>query len=261
MPGHKHIASVRHALDVLELIGNSPEGLSLAQIARGTGIRKQTVYNILGTMKDKGFLEKDLAHARYRLADPMRGLRNQQETWNRLLLLPAVPLAIRAARQLQADVFIIQYVGGGVIARFKAYRDPDVAPTPWYNYPVYAHGTGVLLEAFMSDAERRVFRRGHPFSDADLEYWKSYDLLDGFLELVKREGYVAFFRGGTFRVVAAILDRQGQAVAGVSAVKQYNDMGSGEPAICIEVVRRIANELSAALARGALPKPGQGKPV
>jgi DNA-binding IclR family transcriptional regulator len=240
-------------MDVLELVGNSPEGLTLAQVSRGTGIKKQTAYNILGTLAGKGFLVKELPRKRYRLSDLMGGLRRRQNAWNRNVLMPAVPVAVRLARQLRADVFVYQYVGGGVIARLKAYKEPDMAPAHWYHYPVFAHGTGVLLEAFMDADERRLFRKQHPLSADDVDYWKTYSLLDKFLRIVRRDGYVSFLKGGTFRAAGAVLDSSGRAVAGISAVKEFTTMPPGDQSRCVEAVREAARQLTMRVAERAEP--------
>ncbi|SMO71735.1 IclR family transcriptional regulator [Melghirimyces algeriensis] len=66
MEGKKTVRAAERALDILLCFIQKPE-LSLTEIARMTELNKSTVYRLLATLEDKGFLVRDGETEKYRL--------------------------------------------------------------------------------------------------------------------------------------------------------------------------------------------------
>jgi len=247
MSGYKQIKSVRLALDLLELAGTCPNGLSLSEMATGMRLKKQTLYNILGTLTDKGFLVRQGDRPRYALGGCMKALRNKQGLRNRALLPAGIRIASRTAKRTGSTVSICQCIGETVIARVRGYCEPDSPPSVWYHYPMFPHGSAILFEAYMSQSERRTYRRRYPFSEEDADYWQSYELLDELLEQVRKTGYVAFSKGKDFRAAAAVFGPDSALEASVTLAKPSSQTQPAGHAECLLAVRQAAEELSAVL--------------
>lgn len=64
---HKGVDAVDRALTILECFATADDPLSLAQIARETGLYKSTILRLLNSLIRFGYLERD-EHGQYRLA-------------------------------------------------------------------------------------------------------------------------------------------------------------------------------------------------
>lgn len=67
LPRSYSLQSVRKALDVCIVLGQSPGGLSLAEISRETGLGKSALYRVLATLAERGFVVRHASTGRYRL--------------------------------------------------------------------------------------------------------------------------------------------------------------------------------------------------
>ncbi len=69
----KHKPTER-VLELLEIIGENPEGLTLTQISKGLSIPKSTVYSILQTLAERNYLKAEAGTGRFRLEYMVYGL-------------------------------------------------------------------------------------------------------------------------------------------------------------------------------------------
>ena len=54
-----HVPNLKRALEVFELLAKNPEGLSLPEIARTTGHSKSSIFRIVCTLEDCGYVRKN----------------------------------------------------------------------------------------------------------------------------------------------------------------------------------------------------------
>jgi len=248
------IGSIVKAVDVLELVGNSHEGLRLRHVAKVLGISRQSAYKVLSTLVHKKFLTKLGSPPRYKLGLAMQALQDRQDRWTQEFLIPGITKAIRLARVAPSYVAIYQYVGGEVVSRFHS-RGGD-SGTPWTSYGtlVPPYGAAVLFQAYMNDSQRQRFQARHPMTaEADLEYWKSLELMNGVLELVREEGHLALLKTGNFRAAAPVFGRDGHMEAAVVITRTFANMQPGDPQRYTRLVREAADELSAGAEAAPLP--------
>lgn len=85
------VKSALRVLDILEHLAVTPEPLGLLAIARHFGFPKSSTLALMGTLVDRGYVERD-AQDRYRLRGPLR-LRWAADTEGRLLLAAHAPMA------------------------------------------------------------------------------------------------------------------------------------------------------------------------
>jgi len=247
---YRYIQAISRAADILELVGNSPDGLTLTQIAGTRGLPKQTTYNILRTLVHKEMLEKGSHPRRYRLGPVMVGMRKKQDRWSRNLLARAVPLAIRVSKKTRGEVVICQFTGGEVIGRLRVPAGPSGQPVMCYSWLMRPYGTGLVFQAYLGAAVVQEYRRVHPLDGdpASLDFWGSYELVDRLLALIRSEGYLAYVKSRILRVVAPVLAGTGSIEAAVSLFKTpVADISACRARECIEAVRDAAGQLSSSL--------------
>lgn len=247
---------ISRAVDILELVGNARGGLSLEHIAKAKGLSSQTAYGLLRTLVHKGLLVKQSPPPRYLLASMMDGLQRKQASLNKQLVLRAMPLVLRLARQTSSGVFLSLYSGGEVICRLRAPAQPDrwaVLQPAWRMNP---YGTGLVLQAHMSDAQLADFRSRNPLKSGDPRaYWKSYELLDPILALLRAQEPLAYVRDSLLRVVVAVPNARGpeELPATITLLKYLADgLSAYEVRRSIDLAGKAAAELSAQFASDAM---------
>lgn len=246
MSSHEHIQAIVRAWDILELIGNEPDGMRLSTIANVRGLAKPTVHNILRTLVHKGLVERQEFPVRYKLGPLMTGMRERRVTANRKLVAVATPIILRLARQLNASVELAQYLTGEVVARIRF--NPEEGDLDYlYSSRTPLYGTGLLFQAYMTVKERADFRRRHPLSKTSAEYWGSYNAIDELLSIVKSQGHISFAKSGVFRTAAAVLGKSEQLTAMIRASRRLEDLSPGEPSRWVSLVRGAAGDLASRL--------------
>jgi DNA-binding IclR family transcriptional regulator len=64
----RRIQSVDHAIDVLQVLNEAPDGMGVSAIAQRVGLSKATVHHLLGTLESRRFVVRDPMAAHYRLS-------------------------------------------------------------------------------------------------------------------------------------------------------------------------------------------------
>jgi len=250
VPSYEHIQAIVRASDILELICNAtPSGLRLKEVSGALNLPRQTTYNILRTLVHKGLLAKEGAPARYKVGPALGRLRDRQVKWHRDFLGRATPVVIRLARALSTEVEVGIHLAAEIVIRIRAHPQQDEGLEYVYSGRTPHYGTAVLCQAFMDQSELNEYRTKHPMSQRDREFWKSYELLDDFLTLVRQEGYLAFVKSEVFRAAAAVFDEANVMRAMIRASKRYHGLLPTEAPRWIALIRRAADELSSIAGR------------
>lgn len=250
MPSHEYIQAILRAADILELVGNSPSGLQLAAIARVRKLPKQTAYNILRTLVHTGLLVKDQSYPpRYSLGSVMDRLRVKQEKLNQELVMEAMPVVSRVARETGAEVILSHYTGGEVVGRIRIPTVPDEQPIVRYTWRMHPYGTGLVFQACMSPMQLDDYRRRNPLEAYDQDgFWKSYELLDGLIARLRGGGCLAYLKSNILRVVVPIFGVRGALSAAMSLIKNpVADISACGAKRCVGTAVEAADELSACL--------------
>jgi DNA-binding IclR family transcriptional regulator len=258
LPAHRYIQAVERAAEILEIAGNSSEGLALSTISHASNLPRQTAYYLLRTLVHKGLLERRDGSGLYRLTPVMAGLRRKQDRWNRRVLIPAIPVAIKLARSTGAEVIVSQYTGGQALGRFRVPPGDSDAASTQHSWRICPYGTALVFQAFMDEGERRAFRMRNPFGDLDMEFWGSYRALDRFLCCVREEKCLTLFKDSIFRACCPLFDEPGRICGALSAIASpLSFAGAGQAMFrVVESVRRAAEDLTQALSgqhRGSEP--------
>jgi len=235
------IQSIVRALDALELVGSSARGVPLCNLCGALRLKRQTLYNILHTLTKKGFLEK--VGRKYRLGPALARLHRVQSEY--VMLQRAVRCMMNLSRKTAAEVVLAEHVGGEIIAVLLIPAGPGEIPTNPLPWPLHPYGTGLVFQAYWSEAQLREYRKRHPFSEAttDVAYWKSEDRVDRFLPVIRRRGCLVL-RSDPFRLAAPIFDSAGGIRAFISITKPMNLVSPAEERTYRELVCQAAREIT-----------------
>jgi len=250
----KPIQAIDRALDVLELVANAPNGVNLCSLSDGLGLKRQTVYSIAMTLTRRGYLRKDYARRTYMLGPVMAALRARQARWNSEVLRPSVLEVQRLCRDSEGTVMLGQYSRVGIIARLVVRPKDWLSPRYYYGLVIQPYGTAVLYQAFMNEEQLAEYRRRFPLDEHDYGFWRSYELLDEFLCLIRNLGYLALYRNG-LRVAAPVFDAGGAMAAMVCVAKPTAIPTKESAERLIEMVRRAATNISAKVAKASRHQP------
>lgn len=69
-----HIPNVKRALEVFELLAKHPDGFTLANLARATNYSKSSVFRILCTLEDCGYVAKDTDGRTFKMSRKLAAL-------------------------------------------------------------------------------------------------------------------------------------------------------------------------------------------
>jgi len=246
MAGTKDIRSVVRALDIMELVSNSPAGLTLRQLSHAFALPRQTVHGLVRTLIRKKYLTKSAPPVRYMVGPMMAALQQRQIEWNRDVLCRAIPPAIKLGRDHAAIVMIAQYTGGRILGRFFCAGD-DEGPKLLYNSPVAEYGCSLVVQAFMEAPELAAYRSQNAFAKADWDYWRCPENLDALYALIREVGYLAMVKSGVFRVAAPILNSDGRPTAMLGITKPYEDLAPGAARASIDATVSAARKVSEAV--------------
>jgi DNA-binding IclR family transcriptional regulator len=216
------IQSVDRALDILEMLAQSRQGLPLMELSARTGLNFSTCHHLLATMARRGYVSQDRRTKYYFLGNRVFGLSDGRTRQLDLLAYAkpaleelnrrtgeAVHLAVVEAGELvtlaKLDSLHAVKVDGGYVGRSKA---------------VHATATGKAILAFQPEDAiyEMLARNGLPrFTDKTI---CGVEALKQELKAVREQGYSQDseeFQAGVICFGAPIRDRGGKVVASVSA--------------------------------------------
>ena len=153
------IASLRKGLDVIDCFGEQ-ESWSLAELTAHLGMNKATVFRLLHTLQEAGYLDREEESGRYRLGMRFYSLghtvvRHEQLRWQ--ALPPLMTLAETTGETVyvgilyEGDAVVVQIVDGIELVRMHSFVGK--------RSPAHASALGKVLLAYMPDAEVEEYVR------------------------------------------------------------------------------------------------------
>ncbi len=225
--------SVARALEMLELVADSTEELTITEISKSLGIPKSTTFDIIYTLVDKGYL--DVANARAKSFK--LGLKLFQTGAAYLDQAPfyevARPILEQLAAQARETTFLAMENEGYLVYLDKVESSASVRTSARIgsNNPIYCTGLGKALLAAMPDQRVRdilAMTGGlKPITDYTIT---DEDKFFTILNEARRRGY-------------AIDDREHNAEVFCVAAPVYNAYGKPQAAISIaSLFSKIQND-------------------
>lgn len=188
MPASQPVQSVLRAIDLLNVVAESDDGLRLVDVCADTGLKTTTAHNLLRTLAERGFLVQS-DDAAWRLGPALRDLAEREQA-NSTMRAAAGILRRLAARFPKATLTFAQRSGVEVVVRLRMSPDrPGLLQRPHgVTFMPYGSASGLALMAHLDEDERAAVRERYPFHEFGARLWGTADELDAFLRSVQERG-------------------------------------------------------------------------
>lgn len=159
------VQSLLKGLDILNVVGNSDNGLTLGDISEQLDMKKPAAHNLLRTLCARGFLEKN-GGGRYRLGKAFRRLAERD---GEMSFQQHISEALKAliGEFPEAIVNYTELVGADLmpLQRIVPERPNMIQSRSGITYHLYYSPSGFLHFAFCDKAVLEHVERNHPFSN------------------------------------------------------------------------------------------------
>lgn len=209
--------ALEKGLDIIELLADHPEGLSLVELGRSLGRTTNEIFRMVVTLQTRGYLIA--AGERYALSLLLFRLAHRHQPV-RSLVSSALPLMTQLANEVLQSFHLCVYQAGRVIIVAGV-----ESPERWgFSLKVGTligmtdTASGQVLMAFQDEAERERMLSLHVPVDGELEV--DPPLLARDLELIRRRGFSRMQSRqvkGVRNLAYPVFGRDGHAIASLTS--------------------------------------------
>ena len=246
------VQSVDRALALVDIIAESEDGLSLAQISNAIELPKSTVFGLLSTLRDYNYVTQSPDDGRYQLGIKLFELGTQvARTWD--IRDAARPVLRRLMNEFGDTVHLGAEDNGEVlyIEKMSPESIVNIVSEVGIRLPMHCSALGKVLLASKSKSElkRIIGMRGLPaFTHKTIT---TQSKLEKELVQIREQGY-AVDDGEIMEnlrcIAAPIKDSYGVIKYAVSISGQLRDMHGKRLEHIIDEVKKGADEISASIA-------------
>lgn len=154
----EQVKSLSKALAVLELLGQYPNGATLQELSKQTGINKTSVHRMLATFEDSGYVSQVSANKEYRLT--MKLLHIGQAAMNSDVTGIVKPYLTTLMGKVNETINFLSFDGDNIIYKDKLEPADAFFRTRAYvgqHSPMYCSAAGKCYLAFSSDRVRQAY--------------------------------------------------------------------------------------------------------
>jgi DNA-binding IclR family transcriptional regulator len=250
--GHVVAPALERGLKLLLLLARAREPMSLSELSVAVGVSRSTVYSLLATLQEYGFVEKDPRHKQYRL-----GLTTFELGSSYLGKIDLVRAFDEVAKDLvqlcQETVKLAVLDGRDVVYLGRqqgSLHSVQLVARVGSRMPAHATAVGKVLLAAMGDAEIDRLYEGQELRALAPNTLTSLPALKERLQRVRQEGVAyddAESSPGVHCVAAPIYDHKDRMVAAMSAGVPNDRYSEERMAGITKLVREHAEVLSRTL--------------
>lgn len=247
------LRSVRRALDVLEVLADAGE-LTLEALARRTGLPKPTVFRLVRTLEERGYVVRATS-GNLGLGPRVLSLAGgERKPWVALVREVARPEMVRLRDALEDTVNLAVRAAGHVVYVDVAEGTYPVrfVESPGALGPLHATALGKVLLAFLPAAEREELLSELPLARLTARTIVDREQLQEELQKVRDAGFGVDDEEsveGARCVAAPILVEGGRALAAISVSAPAGRMGPGRLSLVrshlLDACARIGERLTA----------------
>ncbi|MDK2823537.1 MAG: IclR family transcriptional regulator, regulon repressor [Clostridia bacterium] len=244
------IQSVDRALQIMEVFSSEKRELGVTEIAQSLGIHKSTVFGLLATLENRGYVEQNLENGKYKLGLKLFELGNLVQEGMDLRSL-AAPFIAELVDKYGETVHLVIHDKGEVvyIDKRESLSNIRILSRVGSRLPMHCTGVGKCLLAFMAEEDiQLVIKKGlRPFTPntiIDAEKLKQE------LATIRNNGY-AFdleeIEMGLRCVAAPIKNHKGEVIAAISLSGPSMRMDEEKMLQLIEPIKTAALKISRSL--------------
>lgn len=250
MQDGKTIQSVSKAMKLLDLLAESPQPMTLAEISQKTGWPKSTVHGLLSTMREFSVIAQD-GEGRY-----MLGIRlfeygcTLSSSWT--IIETAKPYIQHISYTTGEAVFLSILDRGEVITLDRADNRTGlwISAEMGCRLPIHCTSQGKLFLAYMPEQDRKsILKRTvlKPYTEHTIT---TQAALQRELDEIRKRGYATEngeYKTGMRSVAAPIFDENGDVRYAIGIIGMFRQIESNQFNKAIAVVRETAEKISKAL--------------
>jgi len=179
------IQSVERAIDILQAIHATQEGeAGLVEVAKFLNLEKATVFNLIKTLRERGFVEQDGPGGRYRLGQKLHEL--ARGTLDDAYLKKLIgPLCEEISEKSGENVSLITYRKGELTAICRVISKNAVIAQPNEHRPFYTTASGRCILASMTEEHLKNMTGIHGLPGEDWDNIDSFKELDKALSIIR----------------------------------------------------------------------------
>lgn len=247
-----NVRLVDRVLDVMETLARYPNGVTIATLTAETGIHKSTIYRLLTTLVNRGYVIKDQEGSTYRMT--LRTYRIGSSAVPSFDLLDLSKNALRELCQVSREAVHLAIPDGATIVYlFKEVSSENVlrisSRTGSYNYMYYT-GLGKALMACMSSEEVKTIWENSEIQKFTPNTITDFHTLLKELEETRKRGYAVDneeHEMGIGCIADVVRDADNRAIAAISISTLTVRMDENFLIRTIPLLHKTAQTISAML--------------
>lgn len=236
------VPSLEKALDVLELLSTSPQGLTMNEIANELNRTMGELYRIVISLSNRGYISQDPDTNRYDLTLQLFELSHRHNPTDRLVKY-ALPILEKLAYRTEQSchLAVLHQTSILVLASVPSPRKAGYSVQAGAVFPIINTSSGIVILSFMpKDTQSRFLSS---FNHAEQEVLKKRIHQITHLGFEQREGTLVY---GITNLSAPVFDRNGIVAAVTMAYIGQVNQRTG-PSEALDEVRAGARELTTLL--------------
>lgn len=215
MAGSDTVQSVERALDLLQALAASDNGMRLGDVAKQLELNTSTAHNLVRTLIGRGFVQKGQGQ-RLRLGAALAELVAQEA--DRQLLRAAAQAGIAIQRSFPTCIINLAEPAGGelrVRIRLSGDRPGQVQRPASQTAHLYGSAVGLCCQAFADQGTVQILRENQPFHEHAASLWATPERLADHLAEARRQGHITtpFAKQELWRIAAPIFGPDGHFIA------------------------------------------------
>lgn len=253
-PRGAHVAApaLERGLRLLLVLARARDPMSLSELSAAIGVTRSTVYSLLATLQEYGFVEKDPRYKQYRLG--LATFELGSAYLGRVDLVQAFDQVATALVQLCHETVKLAVLDGRDVVYLGrqqgSFHSVQLVARVGSRMPAHATAVGKVMLAALGDAEIERLYEGHELLALAPNTLTSLPALKERIQAVRREG-VAYDEAesspGVHCVAAPIHDYTGRVVAAMSIGVPNDRYSEGRMSELAGLVREHAMTLSRTL--------------
>ncbi len=236
------VPAVEKALDVLELLAGSPDGLTMNEIVDALGRTMGELYRVVVFLADRGYLQQNVETSRYALTLKLFELSHTHDPTERLIAagLPMLERIAAGTRQ-SCHLGVLNRTNVLVLASVQSPLPAGYSVRTGALFPVEQTSSGHVILAFSSAETQKRYIGRLPKGDRDATKARLERIrLNGFEDTPSTMIY------GVRNLCVPVLDTRGVTAAITSGFIEQHDVAASADAV-LATIRLTALELSRSL--------------
>ena len=254
----KTVRAVTRALDLLDILSESLDGMTLSSLCKAADLNSSTAHRILSTLTKRGYVRQDATTKQYFL-----GSQSLHVGQAALAQFDLGKIAIAHMRELSAEVSelvnlaMLQDTHAVYIAQAPAERrSVQMFTQLGARVPLYCTGVGKAMLAYITEEHLDRLLQTEPLKAHTVNTITNELKLKEELQIIRQHGYAVDNEErevGVRCIAASIFDSTGRVLAAVSISGPPARIGPEQEEIFIALVRHTALEISHLLGYRATP--------